>query len=97
MKENLIETKEIDKILDQLQTNILTAIQEPDQKNIVDEMSEVIYIIIVNGHEQLRELEDDKWESIEEFVKTVSAYKVNSCPSITNKTIFKFMDILDVF
>jgi hypothetical protein len=92
MKEQLIESGEIEKILAQLQTNLMKAIKEPDQKNIVDEMAEVIYIIIVNGHEQLKEL-----DTIEEFVKTVAGYKANSFPSITNKTIFKFMDILDVF
>jgi hypothetical protein len=92
MKEQLIESGEIEKILAQLQTNLMKAIKEPEQKNIVDEMAEVIYIIIVNGHEQLKEL-----DSIEEFVKTVAGYKANSFPSITNKTIFKFMDILDVF
>jgi len=97
MKEKLIEPKEIDKILVQLQTNLMKAITEPDQKNIVDEMAEVIYIIIVNGHEYLKEWDEDKWEVIEEFVKTVAGYKANSFPSITNKTIFKFMDILDVF
>jgi hypothetical protein len=97
MKEKLIEPKEIDKILGQLQTNLLKAISEPEQKNIVDEMGEVIYIIIVNGHEKLKEWDEDKWDVIEEFVKTVAGYKANSSPSITNKTIFKFMDILDVF
>jgi hypothetical protein len=97
MKEKLIEPKEIDMILVQLQTNLLKAISEPEQKNIVDEMAEVIYIIIVNGHEKLKEWDEDKWDVIEEFVKTVAGYKANSSPSITNKTIFKFMDILDVF
>ena len=97
MKEQLIETKAIDQILEQLQTNLLKAVTEPDQKNIVDEMGEVIAIIIINGHEQLQDLEDDKWETIEEFVKTVAGYKPGSFPSITNKTIFKFMDILEIF
>ena len=97
MKEQLIETKAIDQILEQLQTNLLKAVTEPDQKNIVDELGEVIAIIIINGHEQLQGLADDKWETIEEFVKTVAGYKPGSFPSITNKTIFKFMDILEIF
>jgi hypothetical protein len=97
MKEKLIETGEIEKILLELQTNLMKAVQEPEQKNIVDEMAEVICIIIVNGHEQLRAWDEDKWDSIEEFVKTLAAYKTNSCPSITNKTIFKFMDMLEMF
>jgi hypothetical protein len=97
MKEKLIETGEIEKILAQLQANLLKAINEPEQKNIVDEMAEVICIIITNGHVQLQALDEDKWDLIEEFVKTLAAYKLNSCPSITNKTIFKFMDMLEMF
>jgi len=97
MKEDLINVKEIMTIFEQIKTNMLSAIKEQEKKNIVDEMTEIVYIIIVNGHEQLKTLEDDGWENIEDFVNTVSAYKVSSFPSITNKTIFKFMDILDVF
>ena len=98
MKEELIDVKEIRTILEQIQTSMLSAIKEPEKKNIVDEMAEIVYIIIVNGHEQLKTLEeDDGWENIEDFINTVSVYKVANFPSITNKTIFKFMDILDVF
>ena len=95
MKEKLIESSEIGKILDQLKVKMLSSIKEPDQKNIVDEMTEIIYIIIVNGHQQLKELDD--YDSIEEFVNEVAGYKPTSYPSITNKTIFKFMDMIDVF
>ena len=95
MKEKLIESSEIGKILDQLKVKMLSSIKEPDQKNIVDEMTEIIYIIIVNGHQQLKELDD--YDSIEEFVNEVAGYKPTSYPSITNKTIFKFMDMIDIF
>jgi hypothetical protein len=95
MKEKLIDAGEIGKILEQLKSKMLSSINEPDQKNIVDEMTEIIYIIIVNGHEQLQELDD--YNGIEEFVNAMAGYKPTSFPSITNKTIFKFMDILDVF
>jgi len=93
MKEHLIDADEIFKILNQLKTGMLSSINAADQKNIVDEMTEIIYIIIVNGHEQLRELDD--YETIEEFVNAMAGYKPTSYPSITNKTIFKFMDMLD--
>ena len=95
MKEKLINVTEIETIITQLRTNMMRMIAEPDQKNIVDEMTEILYIIIINGHEQLSDLDD--YDSIEEFVNTVAAYKTNSFPSITNKTIFKFMDITEVF
>lgn len=93
MKENLIAPGEIEKIIQQLKTNVMIAMKDADKKNIVDEMGEILYIVIVNGYEQLKELDD--YDEIEEFVKMVAGLKPNSHPSITNKTIFKFMDILD--
>uniref|UniRef100_A0A6C0IIA0 MIF4G domain-containing protein n=1 Tax=viral metagenome TaxID=1070528 RepID=A0A6C0IIA0_9ZZZZ len=93
MKEKLIASGEIEKILQQLQTNLMKAIKEPEQKNIVDEMTEIMFIIIVNGYQQLKEV--DEWSSIEDFINLVATLKPTSYPSITNKTIFKFMDILD--
>jgi hypothetical protein len=93
MKEQLISTVEIGKILQQLKENLLAAIKETDKKNIVDEMVEIIYIIIVNGHAQLKDV--DTYDDIEEFVNTMAGLKPSAYPSITNKTIFKFMDILD--
>jgi hypothetical protein len=93
MKENLIDTSEIIKIVELLQTNMSAAILETDKKNIVDEMTEIFYIIIVNGIEKINNVEE--WSSIEDFINKFSAFKPNSHPSITNKTIFKFMDILD--
>jgi hypothetical protein len=95
MKEKLIETVEIEKILQQLQVNLTTAIKELDKKNIVDEITEIIYIIIVNGYQQLKDVDD--WSDIEDFITQTASFKPASYPSITNKTIFKFMDILDTF
>ncbi len=95
MKEQMIAQDDIEQILTQLRTNMQSAIKTADQKNIVDEMAEIVHIIITNGYEQLQELPE--WLTIEDFVKTVAEYKPSSFPSITNKTIFKFMDILDVF
>ena len=94
MKENLIDTSEIIKIVELLQTNMSAAILENDKKNIVDEMTEIFYIIVVNGIEKINSVEE--WSSIEDFINKFSAFKPNSHPSITNKSIFKFMDILDI-
>jgi len=95
MKENLIDENEIVKILTQIQNSMLSAILEPDNKNVVDEMTEIFYIIVVNGVDKINKL--DKWSSIEAFISKFAGFKPTSYPSITNKTIFKFMDILDTF
>jgi hypothetical protein len=62
-------------------------------KDIVDELSENIYILIINTHNDLGDESD--WDSIVSSVETVSKYKVKDLPSITTKSIFKHMDILD--
>ena len=95
MKENLIDENEIVKILTQIQTSMLSSILEPDNKNVVDEMTEIFYIIVVNGIDKINKL--DEWSSIESFISKFAGFKPTSHPSITNKTIFKFMDILDTF
>lgn len=95
MKENLIHENEIVKILTQIQTSMLCSILETDKKNVVDEMTEIFYIIVVNGIDKINKL--DEWSSIEAFIHKFAGFKPSSHPSITNKTIFKFMDILDTF
>ena len=95
MKENLIDTSEIVKIVTLLQTNMRTAILDATNKNIVDEMTEIFYIIIVNGFEKIKDVEE--WSSLEEFINQCATFKTTSYPGITNKAIFKFMDILDTF
>jgi len=95
MKENLIDTSEIVKIVTLLQTNMRVAILDATNKNIVDEMTEIFYIIIVNGFEKIKDVEE--WSSLEEFINQCATFKTTSYPGITNKAIFKFMDILDTF
>jgi len=95
MKENLIDENEIVKILTQIQNSMLSSILEHDKKNVVDEMTEIFYIIVVNGIDKINKL--DEWSSIEAFISKFAGFKPSSHPSITNKTIFKFMDILDTF
>jgi hypothetical protein len=95
MKENLIDENEIVTILTQIQNSMLSSILEIDKKNVVDEMTEIFYIIVVNGIDKINKLVE--WSSIEAFISKFAGFKPSSHPSITNKTIFKFMDILDTF
>lgn len=94
MKERAIDCSELMKILLQLQTKMGSAIKETEQKNIVDEMAEIVFILITNGYDMMKT--HTEWAEVDEFVNTVTGYKPTSFPSITHKTIFKFMDILDV-
>ena len=85
-----------DKILamaEELQTNLLDYIKKENYANIVEEMSEVIYIVAINAGPKLK-LFKEEWSQIIRRITHVSTLKAKSEPSISNKTIFKHMDML---
>ena len=70
-------------------------IKTPDCKHIVEEITEVLFVIISSGSVILDE--HDEWDEIYEFIKEISEIKGKSevYPSISNKIIFKHMDMID--
>ena len=93
MKLGALEEEQIIIIIKDLQKYMLDTIKQADSKDIVDELVEVIFILITNGNSTL--CKNEEWENIMDFVKQISVMKNTAHPSITNKTIFKHMDILD--
>ena len=93
MKEGVIEQNNMINNINHIQTLMFEKINDSGNKEIVDEMSENMYILIVNSYSELNEHSD--WDDIVSNIETISKYKVKEYPSITTKTIFKFMDILD--
>lgn len=93
MKENAIEKHEIIKIINNVQTYMMEKIQTEGNKEIVDELSENIFILITNSSEELED--EDEWENIIDNVKVYSKSNVKHFPSATTKSIFKHMDMLD--
>jgi hypothetical protein len=91
MLEGILEPSMIITIVEEIQENLFKKMKQPDNSNIVEEMSEFLYIIISNGFTILKD--DEEWEQIMNRVDIVSSKKHKSEPSITNKTIFKHMDI----
>ena len=85
-----------DKILfmaEELQTNLLDYIKKENYANIVEEMSEVISIVALNAAPKLK-LFTEEWSRIVRRITQVSTLKAKAEPSISNKTIFKHMDML---
>jgi hypothetical protein len=85
-----------DKILamaEELQTNLLDYIKKENYANIVEEMSEVIYIVAINAAPKMK-LFKEEWSQIMRRITHVSTLKAKAEPSISNKTIFKHMDML---
>lgn len=95
MKQGIVSSDQVIEIVVNLQKLIREYIKTPGKTNELDEISENIFIIIKNSHEELAGLED--WANVLNSVTYVSLLKVKSYPSITNKTIFKHIDILELF
>lgn len=93
MKLGALEEEQIIAIIKDLQKYMMDTIKKADSKDIVDELVEVIFILITNGNSTL--CKNEEWENIMDLVKQISVMKNTDYPSITNKTIFKHMDILD--
>ena len=85
MNQGTIEANEILQIVLELQATMLEYIKKDNNKNIVEELSEVLFIIISNGS-KVFETDKEGWATM----------KANKYPSISNKTIFRNMDLIDV-
>ena len=98
MINNIISEDEIIQIIKQLQTLISSYLRKPEKANEVEELTENLFIIITKSKDYLGKDETkSSWESIItniEFV-TVLKPKMKEYPSITNKIIFKHMDIFE--
>jgi hypothetical protein len=68
-------------------------IDEPDRTNEVEEITENIYLFVVGT--QTRLLNYPEWDEIMEKIQILSQMKHYSHPSITNRAIFKYMDLID--
>lgn len=99
MINDIIEKMEIIEIMKQLQTLIMSYMRKTDKSNEVEELTENLFIIITKSKVFLTNDESTKeaWGGIVkniEFV-TILKPKMKEYPSITNKTIFKHMDIFE--
>jgi hypothetical protein len=96
MKNNVIEKEEILEIIRNLQKLITKYIAKPEKTNEVEELNENLYIIITNSSQKIKFGVDEGTESIVKDIEFITLLKpkMKEYPSITNKTIFKHMDII---
>lgn len=93
MKERVLEKSKIIEIIKNIQTYMNNKLSEEGNKEIIDELSENIFILVTNSSEELED--EDEWSEIIREISTYSKAKVKDYPSATTKSIFKHMDILD--
>jgi len=69
-------------------------ITEPEKVNEVDELTENLFLLVTMTKGNV--LSNDKWSSIKDDVKKMSGYKSKDYKSLSNRAIFKYMDIMDM-
>lgn len=94
MKINILDTEQIANIILRI-FSILQDHVNVAKKNELDELSELIYILVTNGYEKIKQEQPNQADEILNNIKRISQTKVKNTPGITNKCIFKHMDMLD--
>ena len=71
-----------------------TNIRTPERAFHAEEITENIYILVSMCYKELRN--QPEWDGVMDIIRTLSTQKTNeSFPSMTNRVMFKFMDVLD--
>ena len=55
----------------------------------------MIYIVITNSYDKINTWSPENASGIYKKIKVIASLKVKNMPGITNKCIFKHMDLLD--
>ncbi len=98
MKNNIIERVKIVQLVEKLTIQLFNYINEDNKKNEVDEITENIAILY--STELFEEINEDEYNinidgmNITSFIHKLANSKVKDYKSLTNKSIFKFMDLI---
>ena len=100
MKIGIVEKSHVLAIMKQLQELLSTNMKQEGKTNEVDELAENIFIMVKHSHAVFTATASDddtaaSFQASVEQITEISKMKIKSKPSITNKTIFKHLDMLD--
>lgn len=101
MKFGIVEKTHVLALMRQIQELMYSNIRQEGKTNEVDELAENLYIMVKHSHAVLAESTAKETELAEMFknrveqITEISKLKIKSKPSITNKTIFRHLDMLD--
>lgn len=101
MKMGIVEKSQVLMLMKQIQDLMYSNIRQEGKTNEVDELAENLFIMVKHAHVILKDPSSNEPETIEMFhtrveqITEISKMKIKSKPSITNKTIFKHLDMLD--
>ena len=94
MKNGIITQYDMIVIIEKLQTKISEYMNSEDSLSKVEEVTDNLFIIISNVKEELKN--SAACNNILQKIQAVADYGPRDKPSLSNKVIFKHMDIIDV-
>lgn len=94
MKHEVVSVTKLGEVIHNLVSKIKELIVLKGMNNQVDEIGENIFIMVNRGHDILETRWDD-FKEVKEYLKLITNLKKRDYPSLSNKTIFKFMDLKD--
>jgi hypothetical protein len=98
MKNGIVEKTQVVALMRQIQELMSSNMRQEGKTNEVDELTENLYIMVKHSHAVLATADAEVAESFKarvEQITEISKLKLKSKPSITNKTIFRHLDMLD--
>ena len=93
MRNNLIDTKNMCNLIIKLLDTIIQEMTKQNKNKHIEEIAENLALLILNGNTKLES--SDKWDIIYEKVELLSTKKAKDFDSLSQKTVFKMMDIYD--
>lgn len=65
------------------------------KKNILCEITENIFILINESKNNIKKWNSDNYDELNEFINNMKSLKAKNKPGLSNKMIFKYMDLYD--
>ena len=96
LKQDVISYSVIGNIIIKIYEIVYSYIEEKNKKNEIDEISEILYILIVNSYRIIKQKDLTLYETICSHMKTIITMKKENNPEISNKCLFKHMDMQDI-
>lgn len=93
MKNDILSVDVVFEILVFLQDLLFKYIYDENKINEVEEITENIFIFVSLGYSFINK--NDKWTNIYDRILDISTKKIKEYPSLTNRAVFKHLDILD--
>jgi hypothetical protein len=95
MKNQIIDKEKVFDLASNLLRQVITKIVKENEKNEVDEIVENIKILydkpLFEECEEIFEFDNSKYS----FTALIESLKTKKYPSLSNKTVFKFMDMME--